>query len=250
MRLKRSMKFIIPIVLVTSISIFVINGFFFSGKDGQKIRKAAIIDGLSSEFPNKPFTLEARELLEKAGYRVDVFNESSVTVKFYGDLASKGYGFIILRVHSAPMDGGEIPGAALFTSEKVNSFGYAVEQFAGWVKIARPLTNDERFYAVTPDYIEERMEGKFENTVIILMSCFGLSDETLAKIFIGKGASSFIGWTERVTTWHMDQATLLILRKVVNEKISVTDAVDMTRNEVGADPVYGGELKYFVAEST
>lgn len=107
------------------------------GSQGERL--AAIVDGLSEEFPNQRFISEASRILREGGYKVDVFNVSSLTVAFYRSLPSKGYEIIVLRVHSVPMDEGKNPGAALFTGEKGEGM-YMLEQFMGWVRMARTLT--------------------------------------------------------------------------------------------------------------
>lgn len=210
-----------------------------------KGKKAAIVDGLSEEFPNPEFLEEAVKFLEEADFQVEVFNSSSLTVAFYENLPSGHYGIILLRVHSAPMDRG--PGAALFTSERPPG-EYMTEQFIGWVRIARTLTQGDRFYAVTPQFMRDKMDGEFEDTMIISMSCYGCVDDTLAKIFIEKGASTFIGWTELVGANHMDKATLVLLEKLLIGGCSVADAVGYTMEEVGEDPTYGSELTFFQGE--
>lgn len=207
----------------------------------EEIKNVAIVDGLSEEFPNPEFVKEAIELFETEGFQVEIFNISSITVGFYENLPNGNYGIILLRVHTAPMDKG--PGAALFTGERPPG-KYSIEQFAGWVRIARTLTREERFYAVTPDFMIDKMEGEFEDTIIISMSCYGFIDDTLANIFSEKGASAFIGWTELATVNHIDNATLVLLEKILIDGYSIAEAVEYTVEKVGNDPIYESELKF------
>lgn len=214
-----------------------------SGSQGERL--AAIVDGLSEEFPNPRFISEASRILMEGGYRVDIFNTSSLTVAFYRSLPSKGYEIIILRVHSAPMDEGRIPGAALFTGEKGEGM-YMLEQLMGWVRIARTLTRGERFYAVTPSFLEEALDGSFKNTTILLMSCYGSIDDTLGRVLTERGAYAFVGWTDRVTPEHMDRAAVIILEKLIGKRLSLKEAVEQTAKTLGPDPVYGGELRAYL----
>lgn len=214
-----------------------------SGSQGERL--AAIVDGLSEEFPNQRLITEASKILKEGGYKVDVFNISSVTVSFYRSLPSKGYEILILRVHSAPMDEGRIPGAALFTGEKREGM-YMLEQFMGWVRMAKTLTRGEKFYAVTPSFLEEALEGHFKNTTILLMSCYGSIDDTLGRILTERGAYAFVGWTDRVTPEHMDRAAILILEKLIGERLSLMEAVEHAAKTLGPDPVYGGELRAYL----
>lgn len=240
--IRRSRFIPIAVLLIAVVSIL-----YLSVSHKQPIeteRKAAIVDGLSEDFPRPKFIGEVVNLLKGGGYRVEVYNSSSLTVEFYEGLPSMGYELILMRVHSAPMDNGSKPGAAMFTCERPPG-RYMTEMFLGWVKIARTLTRGERFYAVTPAFIEESMEGDFDHTVIFLMSCYGFVDDTLAKIFIEKGASTFVGWTEKVAPDHMDKAALILLEKMMVEEFSIADAVRYTMEEVGADPTYGGKLEFY-----
>jgi len=181
-------------------------------------KRAAIIDGLSEEFPNPELIHSTSDVLRAKGYRVDIYNASAVTVGLYGELPSMGYNLMIIRVHCAPMDGGNRPGAALFTSEEEPGL-YMTEQLLGWVRMARTLTRGDRYYSVTPAFLREGMKGEFDHTVIILMSCYGCIDDTLAETFIGKGASTFVGWTGRVTPEHMDGATSVLLERMLIEGV-------------------------------
>jgi hypothetical protein len=214
-------------------------------RGSQERRSAAIVDGLSEEFPSPRFVSEASRILREGGYTVDVFNASSITVAFYRGLPSRDYEIIVLRVHSAPMDEGRIPGAALFTGENREGL-YMLEQLLGWVRMARTLTRGERFYAVTPSFLEEALEGSFKNTTILLMSCYGSIDDTLGRILTGRGAYALVGWTDRVTPEHMDKAALLILEKLVGEGLTLQEAVECAAKTLGPDPVYGGELRAYL----
>lgn len=236
------------VLLFSAISLLlaVLAFYWFQSPGGSRERRlAAIVDGLSEEFPDQRFISEASRILKEGGYTVDVFNVSSVTVAFYRTLPSKGYEIIILRVHSAPMDEGRIPGAALFTGERGEGM-YLLEQLMGWVRMARTLTRGERFYAVTPSFLEEALEGSFKNTTILLMSCYGSIDDTLGRILTGRGAYAFVGWSDRVTPEHMDRAALIILEKLVGERLSLLEAVEQAAEAVGPDPVYGGELRLYL----
>jgi hypothetical protein len=205
--------------------------------------KAAIIDGLSEEFPNPDFIADAAGILASGGYEVDYYNSSKVTVEMYKTLPEKGYDLIILRIHTAPMDGNN-PGAAFFTTEDQQGL-YFTEQFLGWVRRARTLTRGDRYYAVTPGFFVEGMKGSFNDTVILTMSCYGAIDDTLASIFIGRGAKAYLGWDEKVTANHMDEVTHVLLEEYVTKENSLQDAVANVMEEYGEDPFYNSRLILF-----
>lgn len=238
-------RWLLLLPLISALLVVFVFYWSQSPRESQEKRLAAIVDGLSEEFPNQRFISEVSRILKEGGYTVDIFNMSSVTVAFYRSLPSKKYDIIILRVHSAPMDEGRIPGAALFTGESGEG-RYMLEQLMGWVRIARTLTRGERFYAVTPSFLEEALEGSFKNTTILLMSCYGSIDDTLGRILTGRGAYAFVGWTDRVTPEHMDRAAIIILEKLVGERLHLEKAVEQAAKLLGPDPVYGGELRAYL----
>jgi hypothetical protein len=202
--------------------------------------EAAIIDGLSEEFPNPLFIEEASELLLNGGYSIDYYNSSQVSLDLYKTLPEKKYDLIILRIHSAPMDGNN-PGAAFFTTENQQGL-YFTEQLLGWVRRARTLTRGDRYYAVTPGFFIEGMKGSFNDTVILTMSCYGAIDDTLAQIFIGKGAKAYLGWDEKVTAAHMDEITLILLQQHIEDGKTLHDSVKYVMDEYGKDPFYDSQL--------
>ena len=231
---------------VILISIIFVGAFVLRKPDNQPepiYLKAAIIDGLSEEFPNPDFIADATGILTSGGYEVDYYNSSKVTVEMYKTLPERGYDLIILRIHTAPMDGNN-PGAAFFTTEDQQGL-YFTEQFLGWVRRARTLTRGDRYYAVTPVFFVEGMKGSFNDTVILTMSCYGAIDDTLASIFIGRGAKAYIGWDEKVTANHMDEVTHILLEEYVTKENSLQDAVANVMEEYGEDPFYNSRLILF-----
>lgn len=89
MRIKQRTFVIISIVLLVTIAsaAYLI---FPSKHVAINLKKAAIIDGLSKEFPNHDFIYNAPKLIREGGYQVEVYNYSSVTVNFYAELPSRG----------------------------------------------------------------------------------------------------------------------------------------------------------------
>ena len=62
-------------------------------------RKAAILDGLSIDYPNETFIGSAKKILENAGFAVDVYGPENITLNLLKELPSRDYGLIIFRVH-------------------------------------------------------------------------------------------------------------------------------------------------------
>ena len=61
----------------------------------------------------------------------------------------------------------------------------------------------------------------------------------MAKAFVSQGASAVIGWNTAVSAPRTDEATELLLRHLVTDRLDVQQAVTSTMREVGPDPENG-----------
>ena len=110
-------QLIIAVMIIIAVSVVVVYSFKPGKLIPNNLETAAIIDGLSEEFPNPEFIAETSEILVDQGYKVDYYQSKNVTVSLYKKIPDQNYDLIIFRVHSAPMDPGKSTGVALFTSE-------------------------------------------------------------------------------------------------------------------------------------
>lgn len=206
--------------------------------------QAAIVDQLGISQPNKRFVESASRILEQDGYVVDYYPGENVTVSFYKNLPKCNYKVVILRVHSALGPNDKKP-VVLFTSEVYNSLNYPLDQLYGRLKkVHFTYVEDKYYFGVTPDFIRNS-NGKFNNTVVILMGCNGRTYEEMAQAFIEKGASTYISWNRKVLPQHTDKATLLFLQHSLEEDKTVEQSLNQTFHEVGYDPHYLSKLECF-----
>ncbi|MGQ9624689.1 MAG: hypothetical protein ACUVT9_04890 [Candidatus Bathycorpusculaceae bacterium] len=209
--------------------------------------KAAIIDQLNSEelsdppsrFPNQTFVETAKQLLYQCFSYVDYYSDNA-TVELYRVLPSLGYKLIIWRAHSAvDLPGGYI---AISSSEKVVPGKY--EQYSQEQLKACEIRSDPvHYFAITPAFVRECMSGRFEDTVIILMSCNGLNQTCIktAETFIEKGVKVFISWNQWINSSQNDHATTLLLQHLINENKTVREAV----SKVNFYTYWGALLDYY-----
>lgn len=219
------------------------------------ILRAAIIDQLYDEIKNENFHDDAIGYLENAGYVVDVYTTTDITVDFFKKLPQMNYDFVVMRTHGVADFANE--NSMLFTGEKYSEENYITEQLLGTVKKGTPLaeisykpsddsewikinettkmmksqiTLEDRtkneYFVITPKFVKEAMQGKFYDTTFILGGCDTLSSQTLAKSLIERGASSVVGWDNRVSNFDNDYHILLLLRMILEENMEVADAVD------------------------
>jgi len=207
---------------------------------------ALIVDGLSNDYPNPDFLSRTLAILQKAGYRTQLYQAPNVTVELYSRLASLKPKLILLRIHGGVlMYQGQRIGGVGFFAEPYQAGKYP-EEILHYLGVGKPFLSDKEYYVATFVYLRDFMKGQFDDTTVLVMSCNSLEDEAMAKVFTDKGASTYIGWTGSVTPEHMDKAGLLLLQRIITEKMNAADAVARTSAEVGPDPFYKGELDFYV----
>jgi hypothetical protein len=239
---------------VAALGAFLALGAGSGGETGPP--KAAILDQLSLTFPNPSFREQATALLEQAGYEVDYFPGEEVTVDFLQSLPSHRYKYLILRVHSTA-ELREASGAIstdemfFFTGEPYSRTKYADQRLEGYVVRTHYSEDDPRYYfGIAPAFIESKMKGRFDGATVILMGCEGLKSDTAARAFAGKGAKAVVGWDGSVTGDHTDAATERLLRYMLIDKRTPSEAVAQTMAEVGPDPSSGSKLVLYPAEAS
>jgi hypothetical protein len=258
--------FLAIILLVAAFSVYfgysILNGSP-SGSTGPTLQfkqansnpklKAAIVDQVSLTSPNQTFVQAVTGILEQANYSVDYYSSERVTVDFYRNLPADGYSLIILRVHSTAAEKKgtqtlEVP-VVLFTSELYSSTEYVSEQLANQVFQVGFEAESQRYFAVGPSFISSSTNGAFQNTVVIMMGCEGLTNILMADAFIQKGAEAYISWNGSVLASYTDQATTRLLQHLVAEHQTINQAVENTTQEVGSDPYYNSTMEYYPSES-
>ena len=221
-------------IAIAIMAIIILTGFLLCYHPNQPSKpKAAIIDQLSSSqlnqtsrFPNQTFVKTAKELLYKRFPEVDYYSDNA-TVDQYKSLPSLGYRLIIWRVHSAlDLNGTFI---AVCSSERYVSGKYS--QYSADQLTLCNITGDPNLYfAITPKFVEECMSGKFENTVIVFMSCNGLKQgyTKTAETFVKKGAKAWISWNGWIGPSDNDHAITLLLDYLIDKNKTISEAVHKT----------------------
>jgi hypothetical protein len=210
--------------------------------------EVAIIDHLSfyAQQRNQTFVDTCISILEEGGLSWNYYEGKEVTVNFYRKLPSYGTGLIILRVHSAMVEGKAVLG--LFTSE-LYSDHKATTTYREDVlhqRLVRAFFTEggDEYFGIVPKFVEESMEGKFEDTIVIMMGCEGLNYTGMAEAFVKRGAKVYVSWSGPVSIEHTDLATVRLLQSLIIKKRTIKEAVEQTNYDVGPDPMYNSTLKY------
>jgi hypothetical protein len=201
--------------------------------------KAAIIDQLGSSklaenvrFENRTFVEAAQELLHLRYSIIDYYSDNA-TVEQYKELASRGYKLIVWRAHSALDLKSKY--VAISATDKYRSDYYDAYLDNEQLTLCN-ITGDsdlsKMYLGITPKFVKEVMNGRFEDTAIILMSCNGLRNGYYgtAHAFEDKGARVFISWDEWVDFQDNDYATSLLLQYLLSEN----DTVSVATNRIPA----------------
>jgi hypothetical protein len=241
-KLLSNKQLIIAMVIVATIALgSLISAFLLQTREVKFSSKAAIIDQLGEDFQNAEFNETVASLLENNGFNVSYYRSESVNVAFYKGIAKYNYGMIILRAHSALRKGETI--VDFFTSEEYSEDKYGSEQANGLLTIGKYSWENKSYFAVTPKFIEN-LEGYFPKSIIIAMGCNSLNETCteMANAFINKGAKAYIGWTGVVDSSHTDSETIKLLRRLLNENQTITDAVSKASPDWQH---YPSEMKFY-----
>jgi hypothetical protein len=217
---------------------------------------AAIIDQLSASFQeNEQFIANVTRELEDYGFEVDVFQGGNITVDFYRRLPTYGYRLIIFRAHSGILEqnGEVVPRTVLFTNEEYRESRYALEQVYGQLTMGGACQGCPMMFGITPEFVRAKsvfgqdtdMEGRFDDTVIVMMGCSGIALPDMAEAFIDKGASIYLAWDRSVELYYVDEATPYLIRQLCSEELTVREAIHNTMDVIGADPNHGAELQLY-----
>ncbi|MGA2284979.1 MAG: hypothetical protein ABSG55_01750 [Dehalococcoidia bacterium] len=262
-----TLRVVLPGALLAA-AIAIVAVFLVGQKKAQAPElRAAIVDQLGLTDPDPAFTQAITPVLEQAGYAVDYVPPEQVDVEFYRHMAEQKYTLIIFRVHIArfteegltqsdPVKRQQILNAFgneafLFSSEEYDSSKYTDERSQYRLFAVRNLagSGDKLFFGIAPQFIQSSMQGKFNNTTVVLMGCDGLTFDTTAKAFVKKGAGVVIGWNDLVSATHTDAAIQTLIPKLASQKLTYGQAISQTMAEIGKDPSYDNALKVYPSDA-
>jgi hypothetical protein len=214
--------------------------------------KAAIVDQLAILEPNQAFIDQTTTELEACGFEVDVYSGKKVSVKLYRQLPQYGYELIIFRAHAGLLkaeEGSEVVGVKratyLFTAEEYSQMKYVREQLDDQLLPAEMTADFPLVFAVNSKFVLESMQGRFDDTVIIMMGCSCLYLKDMAAAFTLKGASTYLGWDGSVDLGYVDRAAAGLITSLCTGGMKVGEAVA----EIEPDPDWGAGLKFYPQES-
>jgi len=219
--------------------------------------RAAIVDQLAVMELNQEFIEQVTAELEACGFEVDIYSGEEVSVEFYRRLPQKGYKLIIFRAHAGLLqaeEDGEVVGVKeatyLFTAEEYRQSRYIVEQLDDQLLPAEMEMDYPLVFAINSRFITESMQGRFDDTLIIMMGCSGAYLTDMSNAFILKGASTYMGWGGSVSLDYVDRAATDLITNLCSGGMTIGEAVTETMTGIGPDPVWDAGLRYHPRENS
>ena len=200
--------------------------------------KAAIIDGLYDKAPNITLIEGMVQYLSNAGYTVDVYKGTNVTIDLLRNIG--GYKILILRLHSSIHTDNFL---YVFSGEKYTESKYIDEQLTGAVRKAYTFNESEPpYFALNSVFIGKLKPNGLNGTTLIMMGCNGTANNYVIQRFFQEGIQTYISWDGYVDLPHSDEATLRLIKAMYLEGLSPEAAVEKVNREVGPDPSYESQL--------
>lgn len=200
--------------------------------------RAALVDELSTSYQDPAFVANTTSTLTTAGYRVDYYGPSQVTVGFFRDLPARNYGLVIIRAHSGV--------SSIYTSEPYSKWTNVYEQLTD--QVIRVVVDNVEYFGITASFVQNSMRGSLHGTLIVTMGCGGLADTSMANAFIQKGAASYVGWDRWVEASTTDRYTMTLVHSLSQGK-TMKESVGIISSKLSIDPSYAGRLGYYDAST-
>ena len=79
--------------------------------------------------------------------------------------------------------------------------------------IVEGVVGDKSFIAFTPEFIRYYYEEKeFPNSLVYMATCFACYDESMANVFLNKGANAYMGWKRDTFSWTNSKTSVRSFR--------------------------------------
>jgi hypothetical protein len=207
--------------------------------------RAAIIDQLNPSNPDPDFINRISAVLQKNGFTADYFSAEQITVDLYRRLPAQGYSLIIFRAHAGLLGNGQKADqkTCIFTNQPYSQKSEVAEQLFDRV-VKAGVDEEPPLFGIGADFVNRSMHGRFEKTTVIMMGCSSFEKDDLARAFIKRGASAYVGWSTEVCLYFVEDVTAKLLEEIF-ESESLETAVRSAMQEKGTDPETGAELKLY-----
>ena len=223
-------------------------------------KQVLIYDPLYRDHPNKTLYAIIIPLLRSSGYEVTVYAGRNATLEPL--VYMNDYSLVIIRAHggynnkpSGIYGRGEYIFTGLLYNEALSYYGDSIQRLIKNGELAigvvppdnstvteYELNRLPKQLVVSPLFIEHKTMLK-KGAVIVVFSCYSMSDHTLARVLVDKGASGVIGWRGGVTDRYMDAVLPMVVEEYINNGLQGVERF-IGENTL-KDPITGGELQVY-----
>ena len=209
----------------------------FQGGDNRiKNRKAIVLSPFLFQFGATDEGAALKQLLEDSScpaYEVTNLTNSAVSVNTMKTLNQ--YGVVAIATHGDSFYNGLLS----FWTDQFgwNFFGAQVvfltgEEATAANKAANEIdlkkgrlaitNNGAGFYAILPSFIQHYSGGGYPNSLIYIGACRSTFNNSMANAFLGKGAATYLGFSEYVDSGFAGQAAIDFFTSFIEEPTKTT----------------------------
>jgi len=157
--------------------------------------------------------------LIRRGYNIEYLSNDDVDLSYIEKNLSADIVYINTHAGYWDLDGDDIKESVViatgehWTNETPTKYQFEYENNM----IVEGVVGDERFIVFTPALIDYFYSpGDFPNSLIYMATCFASYDDSMARVFLDKGVSAYIGWSQNTAFWTNSITSVLAFRFFVN----------------------------------
>jgi hypothetical protein len=178
--------------------------------------------------------------LIKCGYNILYLSDENVDLSFIKSNLTEE--IIYFNTHAGywDLDGDNISDTVVistgehWTNETPQKYQFEYEN----KMIIEGHVGDKTFVAFTPALIEYYYNPEdFPNSLIYMATCYASYDNSMAKVFLDKGASAYIGWNQNTVFWTNSLSSVRAFR-LFSYGLKVKQVCNLIRS--------GGILNFFL----
>lgn len=173
----------------------------------------------------------------KLGFTVDYCRNEECNLAKLAETTQKAYGTIIINSHGLV---GYDNNIQILTREPVTRATfrspliiYAMGSGGLVITEADFFKNPEKsgwFYSFKPNYVKQWL-GFFNNSVVLMASCYGAANRSMADAFFLKGAKTYYGMSDYVWTDYLEYLSRSLFINLIDDKLTTGKAFELIPNK-------------------
>ncbi|MDH7507699.1 MAG: hypothetical protein QHH15_07965, partial [Candidatus Thermoplasmatota archaeon] len=176
-----------------------------------KTLNALILNPLENIYGNKHCQKIINKLIEK-GYTTEYLSNEAVDLTFIkNNLTAE---IVYLNTHAGyfDLDNDNIPETVVISTGEQWTDETPVKYQFEYVNqmIVEGRVGNKSFIAFTPALINYYYnDGDFPDTLVYMATCYATYDDSMAQVFLNKGASAYMGWNQNTVFWTNSMTSVI-----------------------------------------